>query len=66
VTAGKVTGPARLEDFKIEIRLPLAVADEHRKGAEEAVHKCLIHNTLLHPPKITIEVEGVQQPAQVA
>ena len=66
MTAGKVTGPARLEDFKIEIRLPLAVADEHRKGAEEVVHKCLIHNTLLHPPKITIEVEGVQQPAQVA
>lgn len=66
VTAGKATGPARLEDFKIELRLPIPVGDEHRKGVEEAVHHCLIHNTLLHPPKMTIEVEGAQQTAQVA
>jgi hypothetical protein len=33
---------------------------------EEAVHHCLIHNTLLYPSAITIEVEGVQQTAQVA
>jgi uncharacterized OsmC-like protein len=65
VTAGKATGPARLENFKIDLRLPVPVGDEHRKGVEEAVHRCLIHNTLLHPPTITIEVEGVEQTAQV-
>lgn len=66
VTADKATGPARLDNFKIELRLPVPVGDEHRKGVEEAVHRCLIHATLLHPPKMTIEVEGVQQTAQVA
>jgi len=25
---------------------------------EEAVHRCLIHNTLTHPPKIELEVKG--------
>src|SRR5215467_5554316 len=66
VTADKATGPARLENFKIDIQLPVLVGDGHRKGVEEAVHRCLIHNTLLHPPGITIEVESVQQTAQVA
>ena len=66
VTAGKATGPARLENFKIDLQLPVLVGDDHRKGVEEAVHRCLIHNTLLHPPTITIEVEGVEQTAEVA
>jgi uncharacterized OsmC-like protein len=66
VTAGKATGPARLENFKIDLQLPVPVGDDHRKGVEEAVHHCLIHNTLLHPPTITIEVEGVPQAAQLA
>ena len=37
VTAGKVMGPARLENFKIEVSLPIVVGNEHRKGVEEAV-----------------------------
>lgn len=57
VTAGKATGPARLENFKIDISLPVLVGAEHRKGVEEAVHHCLIHNTLIHPPRITIDIE---------
>ena len=66
VTADKATGPARLENFNVEITLPVLVGDEHRNGVEEAAHRCLIHNTLLHSPKITIELEGVQQKVQVA
>ncbi|HKD80611.1 MAG TPA: OsmC family protein [Candidatus Angelobacter sp.] len=66
VTAGKATGPARLENFKIDLQLPVLVGDEHRKGVEEAVHRCLIHATLLHPPTITIVVEGVGQAVQLA
>jgi len=27
-----------------------------KAGVEEAVHHCLIHNTLLHPPQISIGV----------
>ena len=57
VTAGKATGPARLDNFNIEVSLPVLVGAEHRTGVEEAVQRCLIHNTLLHPPKITIDIE---------
>jgi putative redox protein len=57
VTAEKVKGPARLDDFKIEVAVPVGLSEEQRKGVEEAVHRCLIHNTLLHPPKIALEVK---------
>ena len=57
VTAGKATGPARLDNFNIEVSLPVLVGAEHRTGVEEAVQRCLIHNTLLHPPKIAIDIE---------
>jgi uncharacterized OsmC-like protein len=57
VTAGKVAGPARLDNFKIEVSLPVSVGTDHRSGVEEAVHRCLIHNTLLHPPRISIDIE---------
>ena len=30
----------------------------HKAGVEEAVHHCLIHNTLLHPPQISIAVKS--------
>jgi putative redox protein len=57
VTAGKAQSPARLDNFEIEVSLPVLVGSEHRKGVEDAVEKCLIHNTLLHPPAITINIE---------
>jgi putative redox protein len=57
VTADKKTGPARLDDFKVQIDLPVACGEEHKKGVEQAVHSCLIHNTLEHPPKITISIK---------
>jgi len=56
VLADKKTGPARLDDFRVEIDLPVACGVEHRKGIEDAVHHCPIHNTLLQPPKITIAI----------
>src|SRR5499427_5768724 len=57
VTAGKAPSPARLDDFKIEVSLPTFVGGEHRKGVEEAVRHCLIHNTLLRPPRMTMNIE---------
>lgn len=57
VTADKMTAPARLENFRIEINVPFACDEEQRKGVEDGVHHCLIHNTLLHPPKITIAID---------
>ena len=61
VTAGKAAGPARLENFKIEVSLPISVGAEHRKGVEQSIHQCLIHNTLLHPPKIKIDIEDTRE-----
>jgi uncharacterized OsmC-like protein len=66
VTADKVPGPARLDNFKIEVSLPILAGGEHRKGVEEAVHRCLIHNTLLHPPAITINIGDALPTIQAA
>lgn len=60
VTAEKVKPPARLDNFKIELELPVDLDERHRKGVEDAVHHCLIHNTLLNPPKIELEMRVVQ------
>jgi uncharacterized OsmC-like protein len=58
VTADKATNPARLDNFKIEVTAPAELSEDHRKGVEDAVHHCLIHNTLLHPPQIALEIRG--------
>ncbi len=57
VTAQKLRGPARLDDFEIEVSLPVECTEDQMRGVEEAVHHCLIHNTLLHPPKIALQVK---------
>lgn len=59
VTADKVTNPARMDNFKIEIEVPAGLREEDVKGVEEAVHRCLIHNTLTHAAKIELEVRGM-------
>ncbi len=56
VTADKVKDPARVDNFRIEIDSPVELGEQHRAGVERSVHQCLIHNTLLHPPKISIEI----------
>jgi hypothetical protein len=42
----------------IEVDAPVELTKKHRQGLEEAVKHCLVHNTLLHPPTITLKVEG--------
>jgi uncharacterized OsmC-like protein len=56
VSAEKEKNPARMENFQIELQVPAELDDKQRQGVEEAVHHCLIHNTLLHSPKIHLEV----------
>jgi len=58
VTAEKLKDPARLDNFRIEVEVPVGVDEKQREGIEESVHHCLIHNTLLLPPKVTIDVKG--------
>lgn len=64
VTAEKVKDPARIENFQIEVETPVELTEEHRAGVERAVHHCLIHNTLLHPPKIGIEIRQLEAPVR--
>jgi uncharacterized OsmC-like protein len=51
VTAEKVTQPARLDSFRIEVAVP-ELEPRHQEGVLRAVKACLVHNTLLHPPQI--------------
>jgi putative redox protein len=54
--AEKVPGPPRLDHIHIELDCPGASQERHQKGLLEAVRKCLIHNTLLHTPKIQVDL----------
>ena len=63
VTAEKAKDPVRIDNFRIEIESPIELSLQHRAGVERAVHHCLIHNTLLHPPQITIAI--TEAPAEV-
>lgn len=56
VTADKVKGPARMDNFRIEVDVPGDLSEADHAGVERAVHRCLIHNTLLHPPSIALNV----------
>jgi len=58
VLADKVKEPVpRIDNFRVEIETPADLPDPHRAGVERAVHHCLIHNTLLHSPQISIEIK---------
>jgi len=56
VKAEKALGPARLDAFQIEIRVPGLEDQKHREGVLRAAKACLIHNTLLHTPAIEMVV----------
>lgn len=58
VFADKAKNPPRLDDFQIEVEVPLVLSEEHRLGIEQAVRQCLIHNTLLHAPHISLAVKS--------
>ena len=58
VSAEKLKNPARMDNFHIDVETPMELDAEHRKGVEQAIHHCLIHNTLLHPPQIAVKVES--------
>src|ERR1017187_9188141 len=58
VTAGKAGPPARLDNFVIEDKVPVALSEADRAGMDQAVHPCLIYNPLLHSPAIQIELHS--------
>jgi uncharacterized OsmC-like protein len=58
VTAEKAARPARIASFRVDVQAPGADEPRHKEGLERAVHHCLIHNTLLNPPTIQINIEA--------
>jgi uncharacterized OsmC-like protein len=56
ITAEKVKNPARLDDLHMRVVIPASLTSGQQQGIQRAIEKCLVHNTLLHPPKITTEV----------
>ena len=57
ITAEKLKKPARLGNFRIHVVSPVSLTEEQTEGLMRSVHACLIHNTLLTPPEIKIELE---------
>ncbi len=57
-TADKAGPPARLDNFQIDVEIPLALSETDRAGLNQAVHHCLIHATLQHPPTVHIELHA--------
>jgi uncharacterized OsmC-like protein len=56
VTADKLTQPARMGNFRVQVTCPVALSEDHTTGLMRSVHHCLVHNTLLSPPEIKIEL----------
>ena len=56
VTAEKLKQPARLGRFHIHVICPVALTEEQTEGLTRSVHHCLVHNTLLTPPEIEIDL----------
>ena len=58
VSAEKAQNPARLNTFRIQVEIPSGIDAQHSAGIEEAARHCLIHNTLLNSPRISLEVKA--------
>ena len=56
VTAEKLKNPGRLGNFRIQVACPVPLSQEQTEGLIRSVHHCTIHNTLLSPPKIDIDL----------
>ena len=56
VTADKLTQPARMGNFRVQVICPVALSEDHTAGLMRSVHHCMVHNTLLSPPEIKIEL----------
>ena len=65
VTAEKLKPPARLGNFHIRVTSPVPLTEEQRESLLRSVQHCLVHNTLLNPPEMHIELGTRESPAAV-
>lgn len=55
VSGSKGDHPARFTSITVEVLAP-SLNDRHQHGLRRAVESCLIHNTLLRPPLVSIQI----------
>lgn len=56
VTADKLTQPTRIGNFCVHVACPVVLTEEQTEGLMRSVHHCLVHNTLLSPSEIHVEL----------
>jgi putative redox protein len=64
VTAEKLKQPARLGNFLVRVASPVALTPEQTEALMRSVRHCTVHNTLLSPPEIAIELAMSTSPAR--
>ena len=64
VTADKAREPARLDNFCIALEIPGDLNQQDLEGVHLAVQHCLIHDTLLNSPRISISVGAAELSAK--
>lgn len=60
VHAEKLRDPARLGNFTIRVHSPVPLNQEQTQAMERAVHRCLIHQTMLQVPQMDILIQAAQ------
>ena len=60
VTAQYTLGlrPARVTDIRVDIQLPDGVPADRRDALLAVTSHCTVHNSLTHPPEVTVTLAG--------
>ena len=53
-----VERPHRIGEIDVSVSLPAGIPKSQRAALERVAHACLIHNTLSHPPEISLELSS--------
>ena len=58
VSAEKVLNPARLDQFALTVEVPAELSEKDAEGVRRSAEKCLVKNTMLMPPSISLSVRS--------
>ena len=48
--------PKRISDIVIDVELPSSVPEDRRDAVLRVAQRCLVHETLRHPPQVDIDI----------
>ena len=49
-------GPRRVAAITLRVRMPASLTPQHQAALQRAAEQCVVHNTLRHPPEVTVSV----------